>query len=407
MSEMINNREYRQKVLKEIIHELHAGKTVDEVKPRFEKLTEGVSTAEIAEMEQALIMEGMPVQEIQRLCDVHASLFKGSIEDIHKPQKAENEHGHPVHIFKLENREIEKLIEGLKKDLEALKTKDSSDAVNKLMEGFSRFTQVDRHYSRKENLLFPYMEKYGITAPPKVMWGVDDEIRDAIKDTLRLLERYEGNSALVAEKAGEAINKASEMVYKEENILFPMVIETLTEDEWLKIAQASDEIGFCFIEPNAIWAPERKDLAKETQILKENQADRSTIPFDAGFMTPEECNAMLNTLPVDITFVDKDGAVKYFTQGKERIFARPKTIIGRQVGNCHPPASVHIVEQIVEDLKSGKKDHEDFWIKMGEKYVLIRYFAVRNAKGEYLGTMEFTQDIAPIQRIIGEKRLAD
>jgi len=186
-----------------------------------------------------------------------------------------------------------------------------------------------------------------------------------------------------------------------------MVIETLTEDEWLKIAQASDEIGFCFIEPNAIWAPERKDLAKETQILKENQADRSTIPFDAGFMTPEECNAMLNTLPVDITFVDKDGAVKYFTQGKERIFARPKTIIGRHVGNCHPPASVHIVEQIVEDLKSGKKDHEDFWIKMGEKYVFIRYFAVRNAKGEYLGTMEFTQDIAPIQRIIGEKRLAD
>jgi len=114
---------------------------------------------------------------------------------------------------------------------------------------------------------------------------------------------------------------------------------------------------------------------------------------------------MFNTLPIDITFVDKDGAVKYFSQGKERIFARPKTIIGRQVQNCHPPASVHIVEKIVEDLRSGKKEHEDFWIRMGDQYVYIRYFAVRNEKGEYLGTMEVTQNIKPIQEISGEKRL--
>jgi PAS domain S-box-containing protein len=117
--------------------------------------------------------------------------------------------------------------------------------------------------------------------------------------------------------------------------------------------------------------------------------------------------AMLNTLPVDITFVDKDNIVKYFSHGAERIFPRTKSVIGRSVENCHPPASVHVVEKVVEDLRSGKKDHEDFWIKMGEKYVLIRYFAVRGADGEYLGTLEFSQNIKPLQEITGEKRLLD
>jgi len=137
----------------------------------------------------------------------------------------------------------------------------------------------------------------------------------------------------------------------------------------------------------------------------EEPSNEGYIEFDAGFMTPEEINAILNTVPYDMTFVDKDGAVKYFTMGKDRIFPRPRTVIGRQVKNCHPPASVHVVEKIVEDFKSGKKDHEDFWIHMGPRYVLIRYYAVRNSKGEYLGTLEVTQDIRPIQEITGEKRL--
>ena len=140
---------------------------------------------------------------------------------------------------------------------------------------------------------------------------------------------------------------------------------------------------------------------------KKPAGDDRYVKFDAGLMTPEEINALLNTLPLDITFVDKSGAVKYFSQGKERIFARSKTIIGRMVENCHPPSSVNVVGKVVEDLRSGRKDHEDFWIRMGDKYVLIRYFAVRNADGEYLGTMEVTQDIRPIQEITGEKRLAD
>ncbi|NLP36824.1 MAG: DUF438 domain-containing protein [Firmicutes bacterium] len=408
MSEIINNREYRQKVLKELIMELHDGKSVDEVKERFAKLIEGVSTAEISEMEQALIAEGMPVEEIQRLCDVHAAVFKGSIEDIHKPDTLAEIPGHPLHTFKEENRALEKLInEKIQPLLESFRQDDNVDNVHLLTEAFEQLWEIDKHYSRKENLLFPYLEKYGITAPPKVMWGVDDEIRADIKDVRRMLADYSGGKDALLAKAQAAVDGVNEMIYKEENILFPLVTETLAEDEWIRIEEESEEIGYTLYEPQVKWKPARVDVEAKEQARGEQAFDEGYIKFSAGILKPEEINAIFNTLPIDITYVDKDGAVKFFSQGKERIFARPKTIIGRQVSNCHPPASVHIVEQIVEDLRAGKKDHEDFWLRMGDKYVHIRYFAVRNENNEFLGVMEVTQDIAPLQAISGEKRLVE
>jgi len=405
MSEIINNREYRQKVLKELIMELHAGKTVEEVKSRFEELIKGVSASEISEMEQALIMEGMPVEEIQKLCDVHAAVFKGSIEDIHKVRKPDETPGHPVHTFKLENRELEKLInERLKPHLAEFRASDSSENIYKLLEDINLLLDIDKHYSRKENLLFPYMEKYGITAPPKVMWGVDDEIRAAIKEVKGMLQDYKGEKELIFTKADEAAGRVIEMIFKEENILFPMVMETLSEDEWMTIESESDEIGYCLTEPQGKWKPERTNIEEKQKETGQTAAD-GYLKFETGLLTAREISLIFNNLPIDITFVDKDGAVKYFSQGKERIFPRTKAIIGRQVHNCHPPASVHIVEKLVEDFKTGKKDSESFWIKMGGKYVYIRYFAIRDENGDYVGTMEVTQDIQPIQEISGEKRL--
>lgn len=407
MSEVINNREYRQKVLKGLISELHSGKSVDEVKERFEKLIEGVSPTEISEMEHSLMMDGMPLEEVQRLCDVHAAVFKGSIEEIHRPQKPEDVPGHPVHTFKLENKKLEDLIDKkIKPDIEKFRSQDTHENIQNLRDDFEKLWEIDKHYLRKENLLFPFMEKYEITAPPKVMWGVDDEIRDAIKDVRTLVTDYSSfNREQLADKAEETVVRVKEMIFKEENILFPMVMETLSEDEWLVIEEGSSEIGFCLIDAVAKWKPVKVNVEKKVEKEGEQPSNNGYIKFDAGILSPDEINSIMNTLPVDITFVDKDGIVKYFSQGKERIFPRTKAIIGREVKNCHPPASVHIVEQIVEDLSSGRKDHEDFWIKMGEKYVYIRYFAVRNEKGEYLGTIEFTQDIKPIQDITGEKRL--
>jgi uncharacterized protein len=403
MSEMINNREYRQKVLKELIMELHSGKGVEEVKAKFEKLIEGVSAQEISEMEQSLIMDGMPVQEVQRLCDVHAAVFKGSIEEIHHPEEAP---GHPVHTFKRENREIEKLInERIKKDLEVFKANDSRENALKIIEGLNLLWDIDRHYSRKENLLFPFMEKYGITAPPQVMWGVDDEIRSAIKEIKALLQGYSGNKEEVINKTESLLERILEMVFKEENILFPMVLETLTEDEWIVVYEGSDDIGYCLTEPQGKWKPLRVNVEEKEEKKLAEESSEGYIKFETGILKINELSTLLNTLPFDITFIDKDDVVKYFSHGKERIFARTKAVIGRTVQNCHPPASAHIVDKLVDDFKTGKKEHEDFWIKMGNIYALIRYFAVRDENGEYLGTLEVSQNIKPIQEIQGEKRL--
>jgi len=425
MSEYINNREYRQKVLKELIMELHNGKTVDEVKERFEKLIEGVSAAEISMMENQLIREGLPVSEVQRLCDVHAAVFKGSIEEIHMPDNPAEIPGHPVHTFKMENRALERHMEkSIKPVLNELKQTDSPGLRKKLLEEYTKLYEVDKHYLRKENLLFPFLEKYGITAPPKVMWGVDDEIREDIKNVLAMLRDDESKAEVLVEKAEAAMGRVSEMIFKEENILFPMAMDTLNEDEWMKIARESSELGYCLYEPKKEWKPARVNVEEKTKMestkdseteAKEPAGDDRAwgtqengggyIAFETGVLSQRELEAMLNTLPVDITFVDKDGIVKYFSQGTERIFPRTKAVIGRTVTNCHPPASVHIVEKIVEDLKSGKKDHEDFWIKMKGMYVLIRYFAVRDRNGEFVGVLEFTQNIAPLKEIEGEKRL--
>jgi uncharacterized protein len=405
MSEYINNREYRQKILKELIGELHQGKSVEEVQGRFHELVEGISTKEISEMEAALIKEGMPVEEIQRLCDVHAAVFKGSIEDIHHPEKAP---GHPIHTFKRENEAVTKYIyENVKKNIEDLRDSDTKENRLKLIENFNILWDLDKHYSRKENLVFPYLEKYGVTAPPKVMWGVDDEIRLSMKEAKAMLNDDTETKEDVIKKIEEVVTKIQEMIFKEENILFPLCLDTLSEDEWKVVYDETDSIGYCITEPAGKWNPLKANVeAKEEGEKLATEDSKDYIKFDTGILEAKEISAIFDTLPIDITFVDKDGLVKYFSNSSERVFARTKAIIGRRVANCHPPASVHIVEKIVEDLMSGKKDHEDFWIKMKDLYVFIRYFAVRDDKGEFLGVLEVTQNIKPIQEITGEKRLA-
>ncbi len=393
MSAEINNREYRQQVLQELITQLHDGKTVEEVQDRFAAVFGNVSAEEIGQAEQALIEGGLPVSEIQRLCDVHAAVFKGSIEEIHRPSDPIKIPGHPLNTLWRENRALEALIG----ELENLPGAGSTG----LAEGLARLAQLDSHYLKKENLLFPYLEQYGVTAPPKVMWGVDDEIRAELKAIRQSIGTDAPDGAL-APQVNELLNRIGEMIFKEENILFPMLLEHLTQDEWKTIADECGELGYCLIDSIPVWRPEAEYKAKTEEITKPSPG---VITLPTGSLKTEELVRLLDLLPIDITFVDKDDTVKYFSQGAERVFPRTKAVIGRKVSNCHPPASVHIVEKMVEDFKSGAKDGEDFWIKMGKKYILIRYFAVRSETGEYMGVLEVTQDIQPIQAIQGEKRL--
>lgn len=395
MSEQINNREYRQEAIRKILAELHAGKSIEEVKEIFAAAFEGVSAMEISEAEGALIAEGLPVEEVQKLCDVHAAVFKGSIEEIHQLVDPSEIPGHPANVLKRENSYIKGLLDkSVKPNIAAL---PEAQAVEGLKQSLADLAGIDLHYMRKENLFFPYLEKYGITAPPKVMWGVDDEIRQELKEVRAALFADPSDPHLKA-SLNNLVGKITEMIYKEENILLPMLIESLTEDEWKQIARESEDLGYLLDEVPA-WDP----VYTLKDVSKEEGAGGITLP--SGNLDKEELIALLNTLPFDITFVDKNDVVKFFTEGKERIFPRTRAVIGRDVSNCHPPASVAVVEKIVADLRSGKKEHEDFWIKKGNSFILIRYYAVRNKRGEYLGVLEVTQDIKPLQEISGEKRL--
>lgn len=391
MSAEINNREYRQQVLKELIGQLHDGKSVEDVQGKFAEVFGHVSAEEIAQAEAALIQGGLPVAEVQRLCDVHAAVFKGSIEEIHASVDPSDIPGHPAHTLKQENRAIEALIQ---------KIQGTHLSPEALTEELSRLSELDRHYSRKENLFFPYLEKYGITAPPKVMWGVDDEIRAQLKEVRQELQKNQ--TGQFEDKLQQLFTKITDMIFKEENILLPMLLEHLTQDEWKSIAEESRDLGYCLLDSVPVWNPSSQNTPIATT---GEEAAAGTITLPTGILKTEELVKLLDTLPVDITFVDKDDTVKYFSQGAERVFPRTKAIIGRKVSNCHPPASVHIVEQLVDDFRNGRKDSEDFWIHMKDKYILIRYFAVRGDSGEYLGVLEVTQNIRPIQEIQGEKRL--
>ncbi len=391
MSADINNREFRKNRLKEIIAKLHAGYTVDQVKGEFEAVFGHVSAEEISQAEHALIQEGTTVAEVQRLCDVHASVFKGSIEEIHAVRGPEETPGHPAHTLMAQIKALRALMLEIQAQL---KGSPKGERLARLRALAGRLTGIDTHYKIKENLFFPYMEKHGVTAPPKVMWGVDDEIRAELRAALAELD--EGETAPLS----AVLQRLEDMAFKEEHILLPILKEKLDDEEWRQIAKDTAEFGTFLIDPPPAWtdSPRAAEPAAETGAAGD-------ILLPTGSFSAQELSALLNALPMDITFVDKDNRVRYFSQGRERVFPRTVTVLGRDVRNCHPPASVHVVEKIVEDLRAGRKDHEDFWIRMGEKLILIRYFAVRSPEGEFLGVGESTQDIAPLKAIAGEKRL--
>ncbi|HHY74304.1 MAG TPA: DUF438 domain-containing protein [Bacillus bacterium] len=408
MSEIINNREQqttdhnseRLEKLKQIFKDLQSGKNIDEVKAYFDKEISKVSIDEMSKLQHDFNENGeMTLDEVKRTYSLHTEILKGAVEEIELPQNPEDEPGHPVHTFKLENREIAKLLETkLQIHLVEFAKEDSSENVYRLLEDCNLLLDIDKHYSRKENLIFPYLERYGIYGPSTNMWRIDDFIRDAIKDARQKLMNYNGDKQAVIDVVNYCIKEVSDMIYREENILFPMALMNFTEDEWVKIAHESDEVGFCLTEPAAEWKPERKGIG-------EKAISEGFIKMETGMLSLKQLELLLNHLPVDITFIDQDDVVRYFSQGKERIFVRTKAVIGRTVQNCHPPRSMHVVEELLADFKSGKKDSEDFWIKFRDKYVYIRYFAVRDENGDYVGTLEFTQNIDPIQAIEGEKRI--
>lgn len=405
MSELINNSRSRKEKLKEILLQIHHGGSTEAVQNELLLSLSKIPYGEVVEVEQELISEGLPEEEILDLCDAHSAVLEGRVDLSALKPVVE---GHPVDVFRKENEEIKKLTNSIFALISEIRREPSETISNQLIKLrglFNTLFDVDKHYQRKEYLLFPYLEKMEITGPPKVMWGKHDEIRELIKGSIEVLETAEMTKeefGAVAEIVLEiAAQSAKDMITKEEEILFPMSLDVLTEADWYEISKQSLEIGFCLYDPLVTWKPEWA----EEQSINESQKSGSHIQLPSGSFSAEEIMTILNTLPVDITFVDKDDKVKYFSQSAERIFQRNRAILNRDVRHCHPPASAHIVDKIIDDFKSGRQNSAPFWINMGGKMIHIEYFALRNDKGEYLGTLEVSHNITPYRELEGEQRI--
>jgi hypothetical protein len=408
MSELINNSKNRKELLKHMILQLHKGEAPEAVRAQLISLLKGIPYDEVVEVEQELINGGLPAEEVLQFCDIHTAVLEGHIDQSMAKSIPD---GHPVDTFKKENRELESVIDQLQKLwLELNNENDESPArgfVIKALTHFNALMDVDKHYRRKENLLFPYLEKKGITGPPTVMWGKHDEVREMLRNSIDSLKAsLDATSGelkeVVALVLAPATKSITDMIMKEEEILFPMTMDELNDSEWYEIYLQTNEIGYCLYDPSAEWQP---SLENATLKRMEEEFNGVSIKLPSGSFTVEELTVLLNTLPVDITFVDRNDKVRYFTQGSHRIFDRNRAILGRDVRMCHPPQSVHVVDQILADFKNGKESSAPFWIQMGGKFIYINYFPLRDKEGNYLGTIEFSQDIAPLRALEGEQRL--
>jgi DUF438 domain-containing protein len=401
----------RQETLKKIIKELHSGTPVEKLQKRFKKLIENTSPDEIANMENALIQEGFPPSEIQRLCDVHAQVFEKSLKKSGKTSKIP---GHPIHTFAEENKEAKKILKKLRRFMKKIRKHVYTEELKQsIRDDFHRLKEIEKHYQRKENQLFPMLEAKQFTGPTQVMWGKHDEIRGMIRTVAELIENESWDR--IPRAFSELSSAIKKLIFLEETILYPTSAKKLNEIEWAKIKKGEPEIGYAWITPSNLWDAE---LAKSQETSMTGTSNRNggspmdkedtqAMKLSQGKLSADQIDLLLKNLPVDITFVDENDKVCYYSDTKERIFPRSPAIIGRAVQNCHPPDSVHIVESILNHFKEKKKDKAEFWIQKDGKFIYIRYFPIYDKTGTYRGVIEVSQEVSNIRALDGERRLLD
>jgi uncharacterized protein len=393
------SREQRIAMLGHIVAQLHDGGDVDTARQQFAQAVGDVDASEIAAMEEEMIRGGLPVGEVQRLCDVHVGAFRGALDgkqDLAPPA------GHPVHTYLADNKIITALASSLSDDARRLAVDpgEADKLLSSLASVLGKVDGLDNHYKRKELQLFPLLERHGVTGPTQVMWGVHDQIRGQWKELRHAVESRD--VATVIQLAPTLARSLVEMVYKEEKILFPLAMETLTAAEWNEEKRGEDELGYHLAKP-AVRLP----LAGEARASSAPTLDPGLLNLGTGALSLEVVDLVLRHLPLDLSFVDENDVVRYYSEGKERIFPRTPAAIGRTVQNCHPPKSVATVNRILDSFRQGRKDVAEFWIEMGGRFIHIRYLAVRDGGGKYRGCLEVTQDVRGIRALQGERRLLD
>ena len=401
----------RTEQLKAYLRRLGDGEDLEAVRADFVREFGDVEASEIMQAEQELMKEGTPLTEVQRLCDIHSALFHGATreEKIANAERAVEESitrqkiqaeiskrdsypqadytdknaraaaleaipGHPLQTMTRENDALAALLEKIRPVLA-----EYGDVAELL----SQIRELSIHYAEKGDLLYPLLKvKYGISGPSDVMWTVDDEIRDELSALAK--ETYHGEDWISRLEA--VLKRAEEMIYKEQNILFPICAVNFTEEEWFSIYQDGKDYPDCFGVRGEVW--EEAEKAK----ISVPVASEGEIVMPGGHMTLEQLIALLNTIPMEITFVDAENINRFFNEGA-KVFKRPGMAIDREVFSCHPPKIEPMVRQIIDDFRNNRRNEVPVWMDKGGRSMLVKYMAVRDRNGQYLGTVELVQDM--------------
>ena len=472
-----SSRDQRIQVLKDILLRLHHGASPDSVEADFQAHFSDVSPIEVSLMEHELMNgdHGVGFEDVMKLCTVHAKVMAAGVQGKEVPDSQQE--GHPVWIFKQENLALQAGLHRIQRLLDALESAESQgqDLDPGLLRGLTRqyqlLDQFQRHYRRKEELFFPIMESYGHDAPPKVMWGVDDQIRDLFglaKEALKgLVDQTEGASVAQVLATYQAfVQEFKDMIFKEEAILIPLLLSLFSEDDWLAIAKDSPEFGYAIIQPDKEWVPSRVKFGEQgengelagaglgAEAQKEGPAEASAdapvsaiqpgptakpvansatgptaepstnsvadsttspapkpeadLPFGGGYLSLKEANLILNHLPFEITFIDKNDLFKYFNTSiaiDNKLFPRVPSAIGRHVKMCHPPRSLDMVMTLIDDLKHKRRTSESMWFHRSDgRFAYVTYIGVFDDQDQYMGVLEYVYDIAPLLDLGPDKR---
>lgn len=410
----------KKEVVKEILRELHKGVSLDVLKEKFSDVLKTISPMEIPLIEQELVKEGVPINEILRLCDLHVALFRDFLisRELSNVPK-----GHPIDSLLKENEYLLKVAESLNVYAMAL-AKAANDYERKslyesIKDVLNDLRKIRMHYRKIQMLIFPYLERRGISVVPRVLWAREDEVIVKMRSLFRFMDSmgYQDFSKRII----ELVNAINEIIFRENRILFPAVLALFSDGEWAAFMNEANRIGW-IVKSDVEWTSREKPIMpyEVKGVITEEQLDKlpqemkvmalsgvvsdeyelvrsGDLNVDTGFLNINEIKGIFKSLPLELTFADENDRVRFFVESKmHKGFVRTKTILGRRVEYCHPPRLEAFIRKVLDEIKSGVKDHEVFWTRSGDRILRVMVVAVRDDDGRYLGALEIVEDLTEV-----------